>query len=463
MAENDDSGVQVEAKPASPRRLEKALKSKSTLIILGAVLAMVAAVMFTMPSEEKVKPPPAGLELSAQGIDEQAWQVRAQARLQQAQADSQEAKQRAEITLQRLEDTNEQLKSLGEQLYDLKRELAARGPSRTNPNDANLEETPVAVASVPEPAPAPVYEAPPPVAENLPPPPPLPPGMTRDASQVQELTGGGTPGAPGAPVVSNQPVIFTPPAPQSADSTGAKVDYEENPFAGYLPAGSFAKVVLLTGLDAGAGQQTRANPQPVLLRVQNNAQTPGGGRYQMKNCFLIGSAYGDLSAERAYIRLARLSCVDTARGLVLETDISGYISDSDGFQGLRGKLVRRTGQLLAKAILAGFADGIAQVAGAAASTQASQLTTFGSGVGAGVGQQADVTIDTGGLAKAGAFGGAANAAGLIAEYYLNEAQNIFPVISVPPGRKGSVVITEGSALKWASYKGLFVKKVSPER
>src|SRR5690606_14137218 len=59
----------------------------------------------------------------------------------------------------------------------------------------------------------------------------------------------------------------------------------------FLAAGSFVEAAIITGADFGAGKQTQANPQPSLLRIQNNAFLPGGARYQMRDCFALASGY----------------------------------------------------------------------------------------------------------------------------------------------------------------------------
>ena len=42
----------------------------------------------------------------------------------------------------------------------------------------------------------------------------------------------------------------------------------------YIPSGTFARALLLGGLDAPTGGQAQRNPQPVLLRLMDNAVLP---------------------------------------------------------------------------------------------------------------------------------------------------------------------------------------------
>ena len=64
-----------------------------------------------------------------------------------------------------------------------------------------------------------------------------------------------------------------------------------------LPTGSFARAVLLSGVDAPTGGLARTNPHPVLLRVMELAQLPNHYRSRVKECFVTAAAYGDLSTK----------------------------------------------------------------------------------------------------------------------------------------------------------------------
>ncbi|AOV18787.1 hypothetical protein BJI67_16235 (plasmid) [Acidihalobacter aeolianus] len=224
-----------------------------------------------------------------------------------------------------------------------------------------------------------------------------------------------------------------------------KVKWKKNPYAGYMPAGSFAKAALLTGVDAGTSDYTRSNPQPILMRVQSNAQLPGAARYGIKACFLIGSGYGNLSAERVYIRLTHISCISQSLGGVVASPIQGYVVDSDGVLGMRGRVINRTGALLAKALLAGFAQGASSIA-----RMASESVTTSSLTGA-----TTATISPNNILKGAGFAGIGGAASILARQYIKEASSIYPVIEVPPGRKATVVLTKGVSLKWSLYTGLY--------
>lgn len=235
----------------------------------------------------------------------------------------------------------------------------------------------------------------------------------------------------------------------AAAADGTK-EYKKNANAGLIPAGAFAPVSLLNGVDAGTASATQANPLPILMRINDQATLPGSAKYQLKSCFVLGTAYGDLSAERVYGRISRISCVDKKDRLVLTQDVQGYLVDSDGKLGLRGMITDRQGTKIGKALLAGFAQGLAGALGRAQSTTVSSALGTTSSIG---GEEA---------LRAAGLSGAETATSQLAQFYLKEAQSIFPVITVDAGRTGTIVFSSSASLAWADGDNQFVQQVKPK-
>jgi conjugal transfer pilus assembly protein TraB len=257
-----------------------------------------------------------------------------------------------------------------------------------------------------------------------------------------------------------KPVELTPPplkvstsildaGEEEGPDVAAKVDYKENKFAGFLAPGAFVPVALLHGLDAATSQASRANPQPVLLNVQRNAVLPNHAKYQLKSCFVLASGYGDLSAERVYFRLAQLSCVDKGNSLVLSAPVQGYLVDSDGKLGLRGKVVDRQGAKLAKATIASFAQGLTNVFGMAQGTLTSGLN----------GATPAMAVGGSNLLQSAGLGAASGSTKTLADFFMKEAESIFPIVTVDIGRTGTIVFTDGVSLRWNTTGTTFVKDV----
>lgn len=202
----------------------------------------------------------------------------------------------------------------------------------------------------------------------------------------------------------------------------------------YLPAGTFVRASLLNGLDAPTGGQAQQNPHPVLLRLEDNAQLPNAVRANLKGCFVTGSGHGDLSAERAYIRLDRLTCVDETGGAI-DVAVRGYVSGEDGKTGMRGRLITKSGQVIANALFTGVLSGFGEALRQSSTTTATapvtgaQTQTINNsleyGVGTGVGKAMD----------------------RISQYYIKLADKLFPIVEVDGGRVVDIVLTRGVSIE----------------
>jgi conjugal transfer pilus assembly protein TraB len=285
----------------------------------------------------------------------------------------------------------------------------------------------------------PAQRLPPPPAPSTLPPPPGPRTGLPAGPGVQAAPGAAPSGLGSGGIVS---ITLADPAalrtgassgaPGSTDATGKPASPSRDTRR-YLPSGSFTRALLLGGLDAPTGGQAQRNPQPVLLRLLDHAVLPNQFRGRIKECFVVGAGYGDVSAERAYIRTESLSCV-TRDGNAIDVPIRGYVAGEDGKAGMRGRLVSKQGQILANALLAGVASGIGTAFQQSATTvSVSPLGTTG-------------TVDPGKQLQAGLGTGVGRALDRLAQYYITLAEKVFPVIEIDAGRTVDVVLTQGIAL-----------------
>jgi conjugal transfer pilus assembly protein TraB len=190
------------------------------------------------------------------------------------------------------------------------------------------------------------------------------------------------------------------------------------------------RAVLLSGLDAPTGGQAQNNPHPVLLRVLDHAQLPNSFRSDVRDCFILGSGYGDLSSERAYVRTESLACVREG-GDALDIPLKGVLVGPDGKAGVRGRLVSKTGQVLANALVAGLISGLGTALTASAITQS--VSPLG----------ATQTIDSSKALQAGIGQGLARGLDRLVQYYISLADKIYPVVEVDAGQIVDVVVTRG--------------------
>jgi conjugal transfer pilus assembly protein TraB len=263
-------------------------------------------------------------------------------------------------------------------------------------------------------------------------PPPLPPPPPRPGGFGQTPT----PASTGLPPGSTSAIVsiaLTDPTTKPGTDTAVKASAPRDTRR-YLPSGAFTRALLLGGLDAPTGGQAQRNPQPVLLRLMDNAVLPNQFRAKVKECFVVGAGYGDVSAERAYIRTESLSCI-TRDGTAIDVPIKGYVAGEDGKAGMRGRLVSKQGQILANALLAGVASGIGQAFTQSATTMS--VSPLGS----------TSSVDPGKQLQAGLGTGVGKALDRLAQYYITLAEKVFPVIEIDAGRTVDVVLTQGIALQ----------------
>ena len=202
----------------------------------------------------------------------------------------------------------------------------------------------------------------------------------------------------------------------------------------YLPP-SFMEAKLLTGFDASTSGNGSSNPEPLLLRIQTPAVLPNDIKANLKGCFVIAEAVGRLDKERADVRLVSLSCLSNEGKAIIDTQIKGFVTDSDSKVGLSGRVVSRMGAATARTIVAGFFGGMGDMLKATATTQSvSPLGTT-------------TSVDSAQIAKYSLGGGLSEGARSLHDFYLSLAKQATPVIEVGASKKITVIISEGKELE----------------
>jgi conjugal transfer pilus assembly protein TraB len=248
-------------------------------------------------------------------------------------------------------------------------------------------------------------------------------GAARPSSEVKLLsfTGGGEAGDK------------TPPRFARPETTPVVV--EDSP--DYLPPNSYAPARVIVGVDASAGVASQTDPLPVVLRITGPARSViANGKLlttRIQGCVVNGAARGDLSAEKVYVKLAKMTC-DQPGGRVAVSEVKGFISFG-GKTGVRGRVVSREGSLVSQALIAGIVGGF----GRGFSANASSIF---SGIGAVAGDKPD-QLSTGEIVKGGLGQGAGDAADTVSKYLIERAEQYQPVIEMPTGIDVEIVFLDG--------------------
>ena len=336
------------------------------------------------------------------------------------------------LSEKRLKELQTENKVLRDRLEEIARMVGNQG------GNSGIQGTPVTTAGLPATSlpPAPVPVAPPapvpgqgqeqPTGEitqqfvnrSLPPPPMQNPGAYGGEQAVNQN---------GQPISRIQVISLTDDTAQGQGEGNKKAKN----VAHYLQTGAFSTAVLLSGMDAPTGGQAMSNPVPVLLRLMDAGQLPNFWNSDVDNCHVTGAAHGDISSERAHIRLETLTCV-LVNGDIIEERVQGYVAGEDGKAGLRGRLVSKQGSMIAKSLLAGIASGM----GSSISQQYQQVSTSALGN--------VTTIDPNKTVQAGLATGTGNALEKIADYYIARANEMYPIIEVDANRIGEIILLGGT-------------------
>lgn len=212
----------------------------------------------------------------------------------------------------------------------------------------------------------------------------------------------------------------------------------------FIPAGSILTGVLLNGLDAPTGKKAKKEPMPVLFRIKKEAILPNRFHADVRECFLLAAGFGDLSAERAYFRGETFSCVRQDGG-VIEVPMNAYATGEDGKNGIRGRVVSKQGALLAQSMMAGFLRGFSDAFGR---NQIPMLMT--GGLGALSGTTPFQSAFSSQSMEGGALKGAGYAMERLSHFYMDMAEEIYPVIEVDATRQVNFIVQKGTALKLKS-------------
>jgi conjugal transfer pilus assembly protein TraB len=204
----------------------------------------------------------------------------------------------------------------------------------------------------------------------------------------------------------------------------------------YLPPNSYAPARVIVGVDASTGVASQTDPLPVVLRITGPARSVMRGNELLSTditgCLVNGAARGDLSAEKVYVQLVRMTCAQPG-GRYAVSEVKGFIAFA-GKSGVRGRVVSREGSLVSQALLAGIVGGVGR------GFSANANGVFTGQVGANGQREALSPTDI----LAGGIGqGAGEAADTVSRYLIERAEQYQPVVEMPTGIEVEIVFLDG--------------------
>ena len=218
------------------------------------------------------------------------------------------------------------------------------------------------------------------------------------------------------------------------DASSAPAVYTDSP--NYLPPNSIANATVVVGVDATTNTRSQSDPLPVLLRITGPARSVySEGRLlatRVQGCMVNGAAYGDLSSEKVYVKLQRMTCAQPG-GRFAVSEVKGFIAFG-GKVGVRGRVVSREGGLTTQAFLAGLVGGAGS-----AFENAARIPILGQG---------DPELPAAETVGVTAIAGGAKQAGqTISDYLIERAEQYQPVVEMPTGARVEVVFLDGTFIR----------------
>lgn len=236
---------------------------------------------------------------------------------------------------------------------------------------------------------------------------------------------------------------------QTVRFTPKKTHTEDRRPDNYVWAGTFVSGIMLTGVMGDAGVNGQKNTGTVLIRLDDNGNMPNGKRSRLKDCFVLGSSYGDLSGDSVVIHTETLSCA--SRELNFEIKVYGSVYDQDAMQDVRGTPILKTKPLLeytaAAGLIAGVGDGLANYGSIQSINPDGSLSR----------------ISPSSIGRMGAGGAISNPANKVSEYIMKIADIYHPLVVARAGRRVSVMFVKGFWIDKAHQKFESGKSIDNEQ
>ncbi len=195
-----------------------------------------------------------------------------------------------------------------------------------------------------------------------------------------------------------------------------------------IPVGSYVKGTLMTGIEAPEGKTL-----PVLLQLDHAMVGPNESGVDLKGCFIIAKASGDLSTERVQMQATKLSCVSPG-GELFEKQVNGFVADDkDNSFAVIGKVNSKRMRSAGMGFLSAVVEGV----GSSIQDRQSELSVSSAGIAKNI---------TGNRGAYLAAGGAANAASKVTDWYLRQAENLLPTINVGSGQEVWIVMHDSVSI-----------------
>lgn len=210
----------------------------------------------------------------------------------------------------------------------------------------------------------------------------------------------------------------------------------------YISANEYGIGRLVSTVYASTATESANNPEPIKFKITNRGIMPKAFGRDLNQCYVSGAAYGDGSSERVKVRLERMSCIERRSGEKIDVPIAGYVSGEDGANGMRGKIISRTGKIMRNSAMLGFLNGMTKFFSSLSQSSVYPKSPFG---------QTDALKPEDMMAAGGAEG-VGTGLDLIMKKYAKFLDRLDPVIYIANGRKATIHFTKGVDLNQTEFR-----------
>lgn len=248
------------------------------------------------------------------------------------------------------------------------------------------------------------------------------PGLEDLPAPLTEAEFGLEVGDPVAPSAPPAPAVLGP--VQRTNQGGTLVLEAAKPATRVLPPGSYVLGRVLSGALASP-----VSDKPIMVQLDRAFLAANGTRIDLSGCHVIASVQADLSAKRADGRMRQIVC-GTQGQQMWWSDVDGWLVDArDNAYGIAGKVYRSEAAALGMALVTSVLDGVGS---AVAQTQRRIVLN-----------PAGAVTDTNHVGAAIAGETVSSAMGRVADWSLDRADALHPVIAVNSGLDVWMVLLSG--------------------
>lgn len=210
---------------------------------------------------------------------------------------------------------------------------------------------------------------------------------------------------------------------------------------GFVPAGTYIRGKLISGMVVSTATSASHDPLPLFIRLTGEGVMPRGWSARLKNAQVIASCFGELSSERARCRLESISYIEPS-GEIVEEKLEGWLIGEDGLEGIGGKVVDRATEVARQALISGILGGMAGFFQAQTTASIYPVSPFG---------QTNAMKPQDMLKGAGA-NGVGNALDKLAQFAIDRAEKMSPVIVINAAQNVDVYLKKGLDISKTVYR-----------